>query len=67
MVTIIAIDKEGKDIGKPVKVHADKWKALQKFGKKCRWKLVEKKESKSNIKKEENEREKRSGTGDTVK
>ncbi len=69
MVTIIAIDKEGKiKKGSERKVPIPQWEHLQRFGKLLRWKLVkEKKEVKPIIKEEKDGREKRSGTGNAVK
>lgn len=66
-VTIIAVDKDGNTIkGSEKIVDSFYWGRLQKIDRANRWKEVKKKEVKY-IKKEENGRKKRSGTGNAVK
>lgn len=61
MVRIIAIDKDGNDIGKVRTVPLGNWENLQKFGKMLRWRRIE-----SIIKKQKNEKRKRRESGDSV-
>lgn len=76
MVRVIAIDKDGNNIGKVVTMPLENWKNLQKFGKMLRWRKVESttpsidnatfQVNKPILKKQKNEKRKRRGSGNSV-